>query len=293
MSTDPDKGDFEHELPGLPDDSTGGTPAKLRVLVVDDEPLGRRRLIDLLGPLPDVTVVGSVGGGLPAIDAILQEAPDVVFLDVQMPDITGIEVVRQIGPEWMPATIFVTAYDRHAVEAFELAALDYLLKPYEDERFHQALNRARAAIRMQQLERSQSGLSDALARLETTVGANLAERDSDGPATFLRRIAVDLRGERRYVPTEKIDYITADGPYAEIHAGEKSWLIRERMTVLEMQLDPALFFRIHRSAIVALDRVDSLVIGTDGDYAVRLLNGIVLRVARGRRNALAERMKSG
>lgn len=244
--------------------------ALLRVLVVDDERLGRKRALDLLARVPDtVVVVEAVASGQAAVETIREGATDVVFLDVQMPDRSGLDVVEEVGPAAMPVTVFVTAYDRHALKAFELAALDYLLKPYEDERFFAALDRARAQV---QLRRGG----------EASAGA--------AAPSYLERIAVELRGQRRFVPVARVDYVTADGPYAELHAGGKTFVIRERMQTLEAQLDPARFFRIHRSAIVQLDRVEALLIGTGGDYAVRLRDGTPLRVARSRRDALADRL---
>ncbi len=257
--------------------------APLRVLVVDDEPLARQRLLDLLA-LEVAEIVGTAASGREAIKAIRDEQPDLVFLDVQMPGLTGLDVVREVGPETMPVTVFVTAFDQHALQAFELAALDYLLKPFEDERFHRTFARARDTIRLRQA----GALQDQLRALLT---GNAAEPLPPNPATdYLERIAVEMRGQLRVVPVERIDYIAADGPYAELHAGTDTFVIRERMQTLEDRLDPAHFFRIHRSTIVRLDRVEALLTAPGGDYAVRLTDGTRLRVSRSRRDALAERL---
>lgn len=249
----------------------------LRIVVADDEPPARQRLLDLLAREPGVAVVGEAASGPEAVETIRALAPDVVFLDVQMPGLTGLEVVRTIGAAAMPAVVFVTAYDRHAVEAFELAALDYLLKPYTADRFRQALGRARSAP---------DALRDQLAELLRAPALPEATR-------YAARIAVESRGRVQYVPVEQVDYVSADGAYAEIHAGGATFVVRERMQDLEARLDPAAFARIHRSTLVRLDRVESLLVGRSGDYAVRLRDGTRLAVARGRRDALAARLEAG
>lgn len=249
----------------------------VRVLVVDDEPLARQRIEDLLAHEPGAEVVGTAGTVAAAVEAIRELAPDLVFLDVQMPGGTGMDVVREIGAEAMPATIFATAYDRFAIHAFDLAAVDYLVKPFDDERFEQAFRRARRQVELRQV----GELAERLARLVAPAPAAPA-----AAVPYLERIAVEMRGQVRVVPVAEIDYITADGPYAELHVGDRGYVIRERMQTLEERLDPARFFRIHRSAIVRLDRVESLLRGSGGDYAVRLSGGRQLAVSRSRREAL-------
>jgi two-component system LytT family response regulator len=239
----------------------------LRVLIVDDEPLGHARIEDLLRGQPGVEIVGQSEDGLEAVPAIRALRPDLVFLDIQMPGKTGLEVVAEVGAEQMPATIFVTAYDQHALKAFEVAAVDYLVKPFDDERFFQALERARERIRLAGVER-------------------MTRRPS---SAYLQRIPVESRGQMRFVPVADIDYVSASGPYAELHVGGQAHLIRERMQALEERLDPARFFRIHRSAIVQLDRVESLQ-RRNGDVAVRLRSGEELAVARNRREELERKL---
>ena len=264
------------------------TPQKLRVLIVDDELLARQRLEDLLAKKDEVELIGMATNGHEAVEAIRTQAPDLVFLDIQMPGLTGVDVVREIGPARMPATIFVTAYDQYALKAFEVAALDYLLKPFEDERFEQAFARAVQAVALRQVE----GMAS---RMMALLQGSREETPPDGPATkqppaYLERIAVEMRGQMRIVPIKDIDYITASGPYAELHVGEDTHVIRERMQTLEERLDPEVFFRIHRSAIVRLDRIESLLHGVGGDYAVRLKNGRRVKVSRGRREELEQRL---
>ena len=243
----------------------------VRVLIADDELLARQRISDLLAKESDVEVVGTAETGDDAVNAIFELKPDLVFLDVQMPGLTGLQVVDAVGPEQMPATIFVTAYDQFALKAFDRAALDYLVKPFDDERFAQALRRAR--------------------KMTTQLRSMLEETATQAPKSeYLERIAVESRGQVRVVPVSKIDYITASGPYAELHVGDRTFAIRERMQTLEERLDPNVFFRIHRSAIVRLDRIDTLTRHPGGDYGVRLKNGVDLSLSRGRREELEQRL---
>ena len=250
------------------------TDRRIRAMIIDDEPLARQRVEDLLQREGDVEIVGTADNGDDAPDAIRRLSPDLVFLDIQMPGRSGIDVVAEVGPERMPVTIFVTAYDNFALKAFELAALDYLVKPFDDERFEQALRRARAAV-----ERRESG------HMAEQLVALLKARPAT-EARYLERIAVDSRGQARVVPVDRIDYITADGPYAELHIGAGAFAIRERMQTLDERLDPAQFFRIHRSAIVRIDRIESFLKKAGGDYAVRLRDGTELSVSRSKREEL-------
>lgn len=265
----------------------------LRVLIVDDELLGRQRIEDLLAVEPAVEIVRSVGDGEAAIAAIRELAPDLVFLDVQMPGTSGLDVVRQIGAEAMPATVFVTAYDRHAVAAFELAAVDYVVKPFDDERFEQALRRARRMIERDEVGRLAAQLATVLggAAPGGTPGASPAGgAAAETKSPWLERIAVESRGQVRVVPVKQIEYIVASGPYAELHTADRRYIIRERMQTLEDRLDPSRFFRIHRSAIVRLDLIETLLRGQGGDYAVKLRGGIQLRVSRNRIEELEARI---
>ncbi len=237
---------------------------------------------DLLRHEEGVEIAGFADNGDSAIEAIRTLKPDLVFLDVQMPRRTGLEVVRDIGPENMPPTIFVTAYDRYALDAFDVAAVDYLVKPFDDERFEQAFRRARKMIGLTELGK----LSE---QLRTVLNASAATpalhrpRLTDSVATgYLERIAVEMRGQVRVVPVVTIEYIAASGPYAEIHVGDRTYIIRERMQTLEERLDPAHFFRIHRSVIVRLDQIETLLREAGGDYAVQLRCGARLSVSRNR-----------
>ncbi|HET8772622.1 MAG TPA: LytTR family DNA-binding domain-containing protein [Thermoanaerobaculia bacterium] len=225
----------------------------LRVLIVDDEMLARQRIEDLLAKEENVVIAGTASDGVAAVEAIREMHPDLVFLDVQMPGKSGVDVVKELGVE-MPATVFVTAYDQHAVQAFELEAVDYLVKPFDDERFEQAFRRAR--------------------------------RRAAESREYVDRIPVELRGQIRAVPVNRIEYITASGPYAELHIEGKTFTVRERMQALEERLDPQRFFRIHRSAIVRIDMIDVFLRHAGGDYGVRLKNGAELSVSRSKREEL-------
>jgi two-component system LytT family response regulator len=251
---------------------------RLRVLIVDDEPLAQQRIEDLLAKEEAVEIAGTAATGDEAVEAIQRLKPDLVFLDVHMPGRTGLEVVEAIGADAMPAVIFTTAYDQFALKAFDVSAVDYLVKPFDDERFVQALRRARKTIELEEVERTTKRL---MALLEAREAASEKARGA-----YLERIAVESRGQARVVPVDKVDYITASGPYAELHVGDRTFAIRERMQTLAERLDPAVFFRIHRSAIVRLDRVDSLRRASGGDYAVRLKDGTELSVSRTRREEL-------
>jgi two-component system LytT family response regulator len=253
----------------------------LRVLIADDERLARQRIEDLLAHESDLEIVARTDNGLATVEAIRELKPDLVFLDIQMPGKTGLEVVREIGVESMPPLIFTTAYD-HAVAAFDLAAIDYLIKPFDDERFEKAFRRARQMIELKQVSRMTDELRALLSSPQFEGGVAKGQ--------YLERIAVEMRGQVRVVPVKQIDYLIASGPYAELFVADKRYLIRERMQTLEERLDPAKFFRIHRSAIVRLDLIETLIRNPGGDYAVLLKGGVKLKVSRGRFEKLEELM---
>jgi len=256
----------------------------LRTLVVDDEALARDTLRRLLARDPDIELVGDCAAGEEAVLRIRESEPDIVFLDVQMPEVDGFEVLRRSQPGRVPAIVFVTAYDAYALRAFEAEALDYLLKPFDDERFEQAFRRARRMIAFDEIAR----LRDRLLAVLQHAGGGTAP---SAPATgYLERIPVTTGGETRVLPVAQIDYITASGPYARLHASGQRYVIREAMQVLEESLDPARFMRIHRSAIVRIELVESLRRGTGGEYRVLLRTGVRLRVSRSRREALERRL---
>ena len=256
--------------------------SKIRALVVDDEPMARERIAGLLAQEPDVEVVGQCSDGLQAVSAIQQLAPELVFLDVQMPAVDGFGVIRQIGPDRMPLTVFVTAYDEYALKAFEVHALDYLLKPFGRDRFQQTLQHARAI-----LERRRAG--DLGRRLLALVNDIKTE---PGP-TRLDRLVVKSGGRVFFLRTDQIDWIEAAGNYVRLHLGDESHLFRETMNRMEARLDGRRFVRIHRSRIVNTERVKELQPWFNGEHVVILQNGTRLTLSRGYREKLQEQLKRG
>lgn len=238
----------------------------IRALIVDDEPLARERIRTLLRKEPDVAVVAECGDGTRAVAAIEKHRPDLVFLDVQMPGANGFDVLEAIGASHMPAVIFVTAYDKYALRAFDVHALDYLLKPFDRTRFREALSRARAQIRREQV-------GDIHRRL-------LAFLHDARPQQHRERLAVREGGRILFLRTDEIDWIETAGNYLRLHAGKQAHLIRETMAGLEAQLDPRKFVRIHRSAIINLGRVRELQPGPYGDAALLLRDGTRLTLSR-------------
>lgn len=258
----------------------------IRTLIVDDEPLARERLQELLQDRSGVHVVGEAEDGLEAAEAIRRQEPDLVFLDVQMPGLNGTDVIEEVGRESMPITVFVTAYDQYAIKAFDLAAVDYLLKPFDDERFEQAFERARERI----MDQDADAISRRLLRILQEKDPSLLKEETSSDEPYLERIAVQGRGKARIVSVDEITHITADGSYAELHTPQGAHVIRERMKALASRLDPADFVRVHRSAIVRLDEVELILRSGGGNYAVRLEDGTTLSVSRGRIEELQERL---
>ena len=244
------------------------TKSEIKVLIDDDELLGRERICSLLSKHADIKIVGECVNGREAVEAIQNLNPDLVFLDVQMPKIDGFEVVEIIGTENMPAVILVTAYDEYAIRAFEINAVDYLLKPFDKERFEKAVDRAKREIKRQESP--------------TEIRENLREllKEVKNEPQFLKRIPVKSASGTTFVPTEEIDWIAASGHYLELHIGNKTHLIREKLSVIETQLDPQIFARIHRSTIVNIDRIKSLHPIFNGDQLVILKDGRELNLRR-------------
>jgi two-component system LytT family response regulator len=260
--------------------------APLRVVVVDDEPLARQGMSSLLARDPDVAVVAECADGREAVDAIGALHPDLVLLDVQMPEMDGFEVLRALDPERMPAVVFVTAFDRFALRAFDVAAVDYLLKPFDDDRFARAMERAKTAVRG--AEAGELGRR-MMRLLESAPAAAGPAPRASGWAT---RLLVKATGRTVFVRTEEVDWIEADDYYAKLHVAGKSHLMRETMASLEARLDPQRFFRVHRSAIVNLDRVREVQFLFRGEHVVILHDGTKLKLTRGRLEKL-EAMLAG
>ena len=258
--------------------------AKIKTLIVDDEPLARRNLRVLLEKDPQIEIVDECRNGREAVKAINSLSPDLIFLDIQMPEMDGFDVLERAGPEHIQAIIFVTAFDQYALKAFDVHALDYLLKPFDDERFAHALQRAKAQIEARQMNKLSQRL---LALLE---GRELDRKVSLEQKNYLTRLMIKVSGRVVLLKVEEIDFIEADGNYAKLHVGSKSHLLREKMHDLEGRLDPAKFVRIHRSVIVNLDRIKEMHPHFNGDYIVVLEDGRKLRLSRTRRENLVHRL---
>ena len=250
---------------------------KIRTLIVDDEPLGRGGINARLKHEPDIEIVGECENGRLAIEALRTLKPDLLFLDVQMPGLSGFDVLAQIKSDSLPVIIFVTAYDKYALRAFDVHALDYLLKPIDDERFKLAIDRARAHLQ----QKSQSVLGQQIAAL-------LSGLPKDAPPSEpkqLDRFIIKSGGRISFVKAEEVDWIEAVGDYVRLHTGMQGHLVRETMTALEAKLD-ACFLRIHRSLIVNTERIKELHPHFNGEYIIILHNGTELKSSRSYRERL-------
>ena len=270
----------------------------LRVLIVDDESLPRQRLIRLLEEIPNTECVGEAANGRSAVDAIESLLPDLVLLDVRMPGMGGLDVARALTGH-VPFVIFVTAFDEYALSAFEVHAIDYLLKPVERERFVAAIERARALVANTTAAQRHERL---LALLQGEPRPSSPEPDARGelsdaapppsvtadPAAFPRRFLVKGDGQMYFVAVNDIDWVEAYGNYVRLHVGKSVHLIRETLGNIERKLDPTRFARVHRSSIVNLDRVARMDLWGAGDYVVLLKDGTKLKLSRWYRSRIEE-----
>lgn len=239
----------------------------IRTLIVDDEPLARSNLSTLLRADPDIEIIGECGSGMEALAAIRDQRPDLIFLDVQMPECDGFDLLEMLGNDVLPtAVVFVTAYDQYALRAFEAGALDYLLKPFDNARFERALVRAKEKI----------------ASAREVPGKDLPQKTD--------RLAIKSVGQVDFIKIASIDWIEAADYYTCLHVGTKSYLLRRSLAELEQDLDPATFCRIHRSTIVNLGRVLGLKLGEDGEYEVHLEDNTRHRLSRRYRKQLESRL---
>jgi two-component system, LytTR family, response regulator len=239
----------------------------LTVLIVDDEPLAREGLSMLLARDSEVATIHEAKDGREAVAAIRDTDPDIVFLDVQMPEMDGFAVVKEIGAEHMPAVVFVTAHDRYAIQAFEVNAIDYLLKPVTEERFARALERVKVRGRSKPADETSRHI---LSLLETIAC----------PRRYLKRFAVRSAGKTLFVDIDDVDWIEAAENYVQLHAGKAGHLVHVAMNTLEKSLDPEVFVRIHRSVIVNIKRIKELQAALHGEYVVTLENGVRLQSGR-------------
>ena len=258
---------------------------QFRAVIVDDEPAARRGVRLLLERDGAVDVVGEAAGGAEAAELIAREKPDLAFLDVQMPGCDGFQALARLNLDQAPAVVFVTAYDEHALRAFEVNAVDYLLKPYDDARFGAALQRAKEAVRRRQADTVNSRLHQLLDYLQHTP---LPGHTTEPPAD---RILLKSSGEIFFLKAEEIDWIEAEGDYMKFHVGGRTHLMRETMARLEARLDPQRFIRIHRSTIVNIDRLRKLSPSFAGEYAVILHDGTKLKLSRGYHERIAALLK--
>jgi two-component system LytT family response regulator len=254
----------------------------IKTLIVDDEPLARRTLRDLLQADPEIELIGECSNGPLAIDFISKQSPDLLFLDIQMPGMNGFEVLSKIEHERIPAIVFVTAFDQYALKAFEVHALDYLLKPFTDERFRETLHQAKTQVEMREMNR----LSQGLMALLKDQAAILAGGTAAKPKSFLSRFTIRSGSRVVFINASDVDWIAADNYYIKLHVGGKSYLLRISMNELEEKLDPKKFLRIHRSTIINFDRVKELHQNPNGEYVVVLKTGTELKLSRSRRERL-------
>ncbi len=244
----------------------------IRTLIADDEPLSRKKIRAFLKGDPEILVIGECGNGAQTVSAVRRATPDLLFLDVQMPGFDGFAVLEELQGDRLPAVIFTTAYDQYAVKAFDVHALDYLLKPFSRERFLRSLERAKMQIH------ASSG------DLTSQIRGLLQELRPQ--SRHLERVMVKTAGSVLFLKAEEIDWISAEENYARLHCGRTSYLLREKISNLEAQLDPRHFRRIHRSTIVNFDRIQKLHPISHGDYQVILQDGTELVLSRGYRENL-------
>ncbi len=256
----------------------------LRIVLVDDEPLGRASLRSLLAKDPGVELVAECANGLEAVAAVRAERPDILFLDIQMPGMTGFEVVEELEEDDLPVVVFATAFDQYALDAFEVHAVDYLLKPFDDERFRVALERAKQRVERESAAALREQLSDLLS---TVVAGKPAQEDSSKLST---KLSIHREGRVDLVDTEDLVWVEAADQYVMLHTVRGDFLMRESMGKLEVSLDPARFLRTHRSAIVALDQVCALERLGGGVGRVQLASGAWLPVSRSRMASVKARL---
>lgn len=260
---------------------------RIRAVIIDDEPAARRGVRMLLERDGGVDIVGEASGGIEAADLIRREKPDLAFLDVQMPGSDGFAALARLEPVSTPVVVFVTAYDEYALKAFEVHAVDYLLKPYDDARFAAALQRGKDEVRRRQADSVNSRLTQLLDYLQRSdERAAAPKEDPVGD-----RILIKSSGEIFFLKAEEIDWIEAEGDYMKFHVAGRAHLMRETMARLEARLDPKRFIRIHRSTIVNIDRLRKLSPSFAGEYAVILHDGTKLKLSRGYHERIATLMK--
>jgi two-component system LytT family response regulator len=258
---------------------------KIRALIVDDETLAREALLVMLNGDPEIEVIAECRNGKEAVAVIRGQSPDVVFLDIQMPEMDGFQVVEEVGVRRMPVTIFVTAYDKHALRAFEAHALDYLLKPFDHDRFNTALRRAKSFVRQQKIGELGESLFAVLQDLKSQTGEPPERAAHTEP---LDRVVIKSGGRIYFLKTEDIDWVEGAGDYLTLHSGSQTHLIRETMGNFHSKLAPQKFLRIHRSTIVNIERIKDIRPLYKGEYVITLTSGMSLKTSRGYRHELQQ-----
>jgi two-component system LytT family response regulator len=265
-------------------------PRMIRTLIIDDEPIARQTIYLLLKDDREIEIIGECVNGIEAVKAVKRQQPDLIFLDIQMPEMNGFDVLEEIGVEEMPAIVFVTAYDQYALRAFEVSALDYLLKPFTDKRFEKALTRAKAQVKERGVKELSQQLITLLENYQDT-GKQSRQAKRRGECEYLMRLLIKSAGRVFFLKVDEIDWIEADNYYVQLHVGRRSHLLRETMNELERKLDPGKFLRIHRSTIVNVESVKEMQPHLNGDYLVILHDGTELKLSRSRRERIQSRLK--
>jgi two-component system LytT family response regulator len=248
---------------------------RIRAIIVDDEPPARNKIRELLKSNPDVEIIDECSNGREAVQSIASKMPDLVFLDIQMPELDGFGVIEAIGPEHLPAVVFVTAYDQYAVQAFEVHAIDYLLKPFDRQRFQTALNRVTEYLQSNQREELNQQLNSLLRQLK-------------GPRKQTERFVVKSGGRVFFLKNDEIDWIEAAGNYVRLHVGTETHLLRETMSAIQKKLDTSRFIRIHRSTFVNIEKIKELQPWFHGEYVVIMRDGTQLTMSRSYRSTLPD-----
>jgi two-component system LytT family response regulator len=256
--------------------------SKIRTLVADDEPIARARVVSLLRAEQDIELVGECATGSEARAVIERGNLDLLFLDIQMPEMSGMELARAVQAQGTPAVVFVTAYDQYALAAFEVHALDYLLKPFSADRFRAALGHAREHLAARRPQPSMSSQAEP--------GITGAAAPRDEPPLRRNRLMIKSGGRIHFVRTGDIDWCEAAGNYVRLHVAQSEYLVRDTMAHIESQLDPLQFMRIHRSTIVNVDRIQEMQSSFNGEYVILLRNGTRLTLSRGYRDAIQSRL---
>lgn len=261
---------------------------KIRAIIVDDELLAREALRAMLKEDPEIEITAECRNGREAVAAIREQSPDVVFLDIQMPEMDGFQVIEEIGVKQMPVSVFVTAYDKYALRAFDAHALDYLLKPFDHDRFDTALRRAKISVREKKLGEISENLFSLMNDLKPAQKESFLQPDDGKTAELnakepISRVAIKSGGRIYFLKIEEIDWVEASGDYLSLHAGSQTHLIRETMGNFHAKLDSRKFLRIHRSTIVNIERIKEIRPLFKGEYVVALSSGIRLTSSRGYR----------